>query len=319
MNANQKSAQGLETLGADQRKPNSYMIPASELAVKQIPPKKPILLPWLFDRNLVMVYAWRGVGKSWFTLEIANAVARGTSFIGWEAPQSRRVLYIDGEMTANDLQERLRAINTRYNNELTDPEKFVFFSGAVNDLATPNLLDTKTQETVFRVCVMFDLIIIDNLSCLFRGGGNENDSTFADPIIGFLLKLRSLGKSVIVIHHAGKNNQQRGTSKKEDILDVVINLEGHESLATGQSNRFSILFKKNRSAKNCRNMDVEMTEVDNGVWWSFDNYSHTDSKKDPLLDLAHLKELPAQGLSAKEISLKLSMGESTIYRKLKQI
>jgi hypothetical protein len=38
------------------------------------------------------------------------------------------------------------------------------------------------------------------------------------------LLLRRQGKSVFLLHHDGKGGQQRGTSKKEDVLDTVISL-----------------------------------------------------------------------------------------------
>jgi hypothetical protein len=40
----------------------------------------------------------------------------------------------------------------------------------------------------------------------------------------WLLQLRRQGIAVLLIHHAGTNGRQRGTSRREDALDTVIAL-----------------------------------------------------------------------------------------------
>ena len=54
-----------------------------------------------------MVYSPTGVGKTWFSLGVANAVATGTEFL-MESAETRGVLFIDGEMQAYNLIERLK-------------------------------------------------------------------------------------------------------------------------------------------------------------------------------------------------------------------
>ena len=54
-----------------------------------------------------MVYAARGVGKSWFCMARAVAIAEGRQrFLPWDLNGQHTVLYIDGEMTTADLKER---------------------------------------------------------------------------------------------------------------------------------------------------------------------------------------------------------------------
>ncbi len=57
-----------------------------------------------------MIDGPRGLGKTHVSLNVAYAVATGGEFLGWKAPQPRRVLFIDGEMPGALLQERLAAI-----------------------------------------------------------------------------------------------------------------------------------------------------------------------------------------------------------------
>jgi transposase len=62
-----------------------------------------LLSPVLPEKSLAMLFAPRGIGKSWLGLSIGVAVASGGSLLKWEAPAPRRVLVADGEMPLADL------------------------------------------------------------------------------------------------------------------------------------------------------------------------------------------------------------------------
>src|ERR1700693_5911150 len=76
-----------------------------------VPAREMLLSPILPERSLAMLYAPRGVGKSWLGLSMGLAVAAGESLLRWSAPRQRNVLYVDGEMPLVSLQERLREIS----------------------------------------------------------------------------------------------------------------------------------------------------------------------------------------------------------------
>ncbi len=78
-----------------------------------------VLGPILPAQELVMIHSKRGVGKTHVGLGIAYAVATGGTFLRWQAPCARRVLYIDGEMPAVSMQERLAHLVA--SNELIPP------------------------------------------------------------------------------------------------------------------------------------------------------------------------------------------------------
>jgi hypothetical protein len=61
-----------------------------ELLTTQFPPRNMMLSPWLPDKGLAMVYAERGIGKTWIALSIAHAVASGGEFLCWRAPRPRK-------------------------------------------------------------------------------------------------------------------------------------------------------------------------------------------------------------------------------------
>jgi hypothetical protein len=81
-----------------------------QLLEKDIPVAK-ILGGFVAERTITMVYAARGRGKTRFSLGLACAVASGTKFLSWDAPeQPSGVLYIDGEMPLRGLQDIMRRI-----------------------------------------------------------------------------------------------------------------------------------------------------------------------------------------------------------------
>src|SRR5262249_2387718 len=82
----------------------------AELLRKEFPPPEMILSPWLPEKGLAMIFAERGIGKTWIGLNIAHAVAGGGLFLGWRVPRPRRVVYLDGEMPAAALKERYAVI-----------------------------------------------------------------------------------------------------------------------------------------------------------------------------------------------------------------
>ena len=69
-----------------------------------------------------------------------------------------------------------------------------------------------------------ELWIIDNLASL-ASGLDENAKKDWDPINAWLLELRFAEISTIMLHHVNKDGGQRGTSAREDNLDISVLLK----------------------------------------------------------------------------------------------
>ena len=216
----------------------------SDLLSRELPPRANFLNPWLPKQGLCMVYAARGVGKTFFALEVAMAIAYGASFLSFVAPRPARVLYIDGEMPAITMQERLASIETRMvtNPDMIEPDIITpdFQDGFMPDLST-----LAGQESICVYTDRADLIIVDNISTL-NGAAKENDAEGWLSMQQWGLGLRRQGKSVLFIHHAGKSGQQRGSSKREDVLDTVIALKHPSDYEPSEGASFELHFEKNR-------------------------------------------------------------------------
>jgi putative DNA primase/helicase len=209
-----------------------------------VPAREMLLSPILPERSLAMLYAPKGVGKSWLGISIGLAVAAGEPLLRWSAPRKRKVLYVDGEMPLVSLQERLRDISAGFG---TDIPNDGFRILAADDIEGGiNLSLEEGQQALEPLLEDIDLIILDNLSTLLTSRSEAASDAWV-PIQTWLLKLRRQGISVLLVHHAGTNGRQRGTSRREDALDTVIALRRPEDYSPEQGARFEIHFEKLRN------------------------------------------------------------------------
>ena len=195
-----------------------------------IKPESFLLEPWLVSPSYNLLVAKRGLGKSWFSLAVGIAVASGTHVMQWEAPEPRKVLYIDGEMSPRQLQDRLKDM-TGGLEHIDENLLIMSVPHLVRCGHEPPSFTLKAWRTQLELYISrhqdIALVIFDNVSCLFAGL-DENDKKAWDEPNAFLVRLRSCGISTIVVHHTGKEGSkgQRGSSSREDHVDVSLRLSG---------------------------------------------------------------------------------------------
>lgn len=283
---------------------------ASQLLQREFPPREDFLGGWLTRQSLAMIHAWRGTGKSFFGLEVAYAVASGGNFLKWNAREPRRVLYLDGEMPGNVLQERIARIAASADREPS--EGFLrFVTPDVQYNSMPDLATTKGQELVEPLLIGVDLIIVDNLSCLSRSGGKENEAESWLPLADWSLRQRTAGRSVIFIHHSGKRGLQRGTSRREDLLDVVISLRRPTDYRPEQGARFVVAFEKARNLSGDEMTAFEaqlVTKEQSRRAWTVKSCEDTE--------LARVAELVYAGATQKEIAEELDVTRFAAKRRI---
>lgn len=277
----------------------------------KFPSREPILSPVFCKSSLNMIFSQRGVGKTHTALGIAHAAASGSDFWGWNAEKPVKVLYIDGEMPGESLQDRLAEIIKSSCKE--PPEGFLqFITIDLNDGMMPDISTLAGQIRIEEACLEAELIVIDNLSCLCRSG-RENEGESWLSIGEWLMRMRSIGKCVILIHHAGKNGEQRGTSKREDILDISIVLKRPPDYNQEEGARFNVSFSKARHlvGNDAKPFEAKL-QIDAGgktVW-------ATRPVEESTIDL--VVELTNLGLKQSEIAIELGVDRSTVYRAYKK-
>jgi hypothetical protein len=281
------------------------VLDGAELLSAQFPPRRSMLSPWLPEKGLAMLYAPRGVGKTWIALGIAHAVAGGSEFLRWRAPRPRRVLYIDGEMPAVALQERYIAVVAA--SDMDAPgENFRLLAADMQEDGLPHLADPEAQRFYEPYIADADLIIVDNLSTIARSL-RENEADSFGPLQAWMVSQRSGGRSVLLVHHAGKGGGQRGTSRKEDTLDAVISLSRPPGYSASEGARFEVRFTKSRGFWGDDAEPFEARFADQK--WMTSEIVSDDS--DETLAAMH-----ASGLSLRDMEQRTGVPRSTLSRRL---
>ena len=220
------------------------IVPCTELANLNIPKREKVLGDWFLEGDLGFIFAQRGLGKTWLSLAIARAVASGTACGPWKANGARKTLYVDGEMPVEAIQERIQGMGADENLMVLNHETLFHFGNKTLNLADPA---TREALTKYLLAKAVKVLILDNLSCLFSGV-KENEGDAWEPIKLWLLTLRRHRISVILIHHAGRNGEMRGTSKREDDVFWIIRLnETSNDLQDGA--QFISEFTKDRNSQ----------------------------------------------------------------------
>ena len=280
-----------------------HTVDVMTLLATKFPPRDMVLSPWLPAKGLAMVYGPRGIGKTHLSLGIAYAVATGASFLGWRAPRPRRVLLIDGEMPGVVLQNRLAGIVQSEAKEPPSPDFLRLLAMDMQDGINLDLSDEGSHAALDAAIDGAELLIVDNISTL-AGGGRENEAESWLPIQQWALRQRRAGRSVLFIHHAGKGGQQRGTSRREDVLDTVVALRKPTDFQPDEGARFEVHFEKNRGFHGDEAKPFEAKLTARG--WTTRDLADAD--------VARIMALMADGRSVREIANELGMAKSTVSR-----
>lgn len=234
---------------------HKYLLSVDQLLAMKIPDTEYLVDPFLPKPSLSMVFARRGVGKTWLILHLALCLARGVDFFVWSVTKPWRVLLIDGEMPIRSLHSRLKALLGNASMPINLNLLSVALMWGENDSLTIN---KESDQSRIEDCLAHmeakgeppDLIIFDNQSSLMAGV-DENSNSDLDDFNRWLVKLRSRGYAVMTVHHAGKDGKQRGASRREDLLDTCIELVEQDGFVMDKPDgaSFEIRFSKLRGER----------------------------------------------------------------------
>lgn len=279
-------------------------VPADKLLALEIKPREMLLDPILPEQGLAMIYGYRGTGKTYVAMAIAVAVATGGPFLKWHAPRPRSVLYVDGELPATTMQERVRTIL----GGCLPPEILKFVTPDLQACPMPDLSTSDGQMRLEPLVAGADLVVLDNLSALCKTG-NENEGQDWLSIQEWMLGLRKRGIAVLFAHHAGKNKSQRGTSKREDLLDTVIALKHPSDYDHSQGLRCEVHFEKTRAQLGdaAKSFEVAMEgDPTNGAKWTLRSLEDSNAQK--------ANELFSTGMSVRDVAEELGLSKSAVGR-----
>jgi AAA domain-containing protein len=198
------------------------VITAAELRDLRLRPRKNLLGEWFCEGDCGFIFASRGVGKTWFATAIARALSTGEKLGDWEAHELVKILYVDGEMPADLMRSRCEGLDAISENFLFLNHEILFArTGKVMNIANREIQEAITQRVVSSGA---SVVFLDNLSTL-ASGMRENEADSWELVNPWLLDLRRRKIAVVIVHHAGRSGEMRGTSRREDNVFWIIALD----------------------------------------------------------------------------------------------
>ena len=236
----------LTKVGASRFQPVDFSIPP--------PPVEWILEGWVAKGDVAMLVGKAGLGKSWFTMGLANAMLHGGAFLDL-AVSGSRILYVDEENPLDVIHSRMKRLGL-------DPYK----TGTnLRYLWNQHIRLDNRPEILLDEALDFkpDLVVVDSLTRVH--GKEEKDAGAMAELMNYGIKplARDAGAAVVVIHHHGKDpNGSRGSSDIDASADAVI-----EMYDRGRANpgKFELAIKKSRRKNSNPSMIVGITDYDDGT------------------------------------------------------
>ncbi len=240
-----------------------------------LPKRANFLSPWLKENSISLISGWRGVGKTFFVLGVLDAITSNSNFGQWECETPVNCLYVDGEMASADMDERIDHLKL---NSAREKQFHIYSVSYASRLGLPraSLIDETWRGNIKAFMLDNDirLWVADNIGSL-AGGLDENVKKDWDVINQWLLELRFAGIATTLLHHVGKGGEQRGTSAREDNIDISITLKSPHDYSPEDGCRFNTQFTKARVAtKNLPQItdtEFKLTEKDGCHMWTFGN------------------------------------------------
>jgi hypothetical protein len=148
--------------------------------------------------------------------------------------------------------------------------------------------------------------VLDNLASL--AGWRTGDPDHWHELQNFLGILRRQGRAVLMVHHANKQGGQRGSSRREDLLDLMMALHRPRDWKPSDGARFEIHFEK---ARRLHGATLQPIEARLTAGAGPDRWRWRPVEVDALDRFLALRE---DGLGMGEIASTLGLSISTVYR-----
>jgi KaiC/GvpD/RAD55 family RecA-like ATPase len=296
-----------------------------DLETYPFPERSLVIEPILKERQVAMIYAPTGVGKTWLTLSLAVTAASGdgAGFLGFQGVgDGTKVLLIDGEMDAEDLQHRIDLVVSAVNADKDKVRRNLIIASRQHqpfDASFPDIADPDWQDEVLRYCEQETIrfLVLDNFSTLAPSIEDENSSAKIGKVNAMLLKAKQTEVTCILVHHANKSNgSYRGSSNIGVTLDLIIALNRPENYTNVDGETaFTIEFEKVRGSVS-RSVTTARTVVfktgPEGSTWKEDDHPATQG---------HLIKLKLESLrftTQRELAEHLGWQQPNLSKKIKQ-
>jgi hypothetical protein len=205
-----------------------------------------------------------GLGKTHVGFGMAAGMATGTGFLHWKASRPARVLYLDGEMSRDLVQERLADLQWRFGAELSnlyvlcaeDREEIAAMCPGLGEMEALNTPEGQAfvLNLIDRIGGV-DVVFLDNRMSLLSGDMKE-EQPWSDTM-ALVKELTRRRIAQVWIDHTGHDTGRiYGTKTKEWQFDTVALMEKADR--PGADIAFSLKFDKARRRKPSNRTDFDM-------------------------------------------------------------
>ena len=214
--------------------------------------KKDFIVDNLMKSNgLYCLVARPKVGKSLLALQLANAIATGTNFLGFRTSPSP-VLYISTEMNFSQILDRIDKMKLEFNDD-----NFRLKEQEMNERKL-NLMDLQIEFQEFSNDLKGRFVVIDMFSGIDLNNGYDLNN-YQDMGQVVIPKFRELCKkynfTILLIHHLNKNNTSLGSTAIDGSVDGKITLKQDSNLKN------KIIF--NYESRDYEGLDLVLKRNDN--------------------------------------------------------
>lgn len=293
-------------------------IDVEDFLALELQPRRWLAEGLIQDRDILMLHAMRGCGKSHFCFGLAYSLACGVDFLRYKIREPVPVLLCDGEQPSEEIQPRLRAIQASLNLPMGAPFRLLA-RDRVDHL--PSLATARGQAVVERNLAKLPtgprVLVIDSLSTLapLPEGVSENDEAGWRPIQEWLLRLRGLGVTSMFSHHDNRTGGARGTSARETLPSQIVHLKRPEGYTASDGARFVVCLEKARGVHGPAADSFEAwlrTGPDGRQAWTI---SGVEDRRDEAIRAA----LAAGITSQRQIARNTGIPFATVNRRLKRL
>jgi KaiC/GvpD/RAD55 family RecA-like ATPase len=206
--------------------------------------------------SLCMVYGPSGVGKSFFTLDLALSIACGVPYHGREVKQGP-VVYLAGEGHRGIVKRSLAWGIDRGQN--VTKSKFYLARRPFDLMSVESTTSViEAIETILEGNAP-SVVVVDTLARNF-GDGDENATKDMNQVIRMLddVRIRFPGVCIILVHHSGHSGERaRGSSVLRAAMDF-------EYQVLGEDGRIEVLNTKMKDGTPPAPMAFELVDVELG-------------------------------------------------------
>ena len=229
-----------------------------KLVTEPAPVETWLVEPILPRGRLIGLVSKRGEGKSLLALDLVANIAAGTPVLERADMEPENVIYLDLEMGPTDLYDRLYEFGWN-----TDHPELETLATHLHYYQLINLppLDTPEGGATLRALIRFHeatVVVVDTVSRVISGDENAAEP-FRDMFRHTETMLKTENVTLLRLDHLGKDalRGSRGSSAKEDPLDVVWHITDHDDTLKLQAT-------KRRQSLVERDVTI-IREYDNGI------------------------------------------------------